>query len=63
MVVEELAKLTGVPARKTARVTPPRPLIERVFSGGTSVFGSGLVRGMRETIEDAIYDVGLRGRL
>ncbi|MFI5415587.1 MAG: signal peptide peptidase SppA, partial [Candidatus Lutacidiplasmatales archaeon] len=57
----ELSRLTGVPVTKAVRVVPPRPFFERVFSGGMASMVPGLSTGIRDTIEDALWD-GLLGR-
>lgn len=51
-----LARATGVPARRVVRLLPPRPLFERLISGGAGY--SGLRGRLRETLEDALFDVG-----
>ena len=62
MALEELAHATGVPSRRTVRVTPPRPLLERVLSGGQSELGGGLLGRIHEAVEDHLLDLG-SGRL
>jgi protease-4 len=57
----ELSRLTGVPASKAVRVVPPRPFFERVFSGGMAGVVPGLSTGVRDVVEDAIWD-GILGR-
>jgi protease-4 len=59
--LDELARMTGVPSRKTVLVAPPRPFFERVFSSGMSSLGAGLVDGIRGEVEDAVLDAWLRG--
>lgn len=54
--LEELARLTGVPSRKTVRASPPRPLFERLFSGAASSFGSTLVGRFQDAVEDSLLD-------
>jgi protease IV len=58
----ELARITGVRPSKLVRVSPPRPFFERMMSTGLSVVGPGLVAGMRDSVEDALWDalVGIR---
>lgn len=60
-VLEELARATGVPSRKTIRVAPPRPFLDRVLSGGASAFAAGFGDRLRESVEDAAFDVGELG--
>ncbi len=57
LVLEELAQLTGVPSRKLVRVAPPRPLLDRVLSGGANDVGGGLVGRFRDAVEDAVVDL------
>ncbi|MGA7475754.1 MAG: signal peptide peptidase SppA [Thermoplasmata archaeon] len=54
--LEELAQLTGVPSRKTVRVTPPRSLLDRVFAGPAASLGSGLFGRFQDAVEDAVLD-------
>ena len=60
--LEELSRLTGVPARKTLLVQPPRPFFDRLFSAGVASVGGGISRGIRNEIEEAVGDalLGLR---
>lgn len=58
----ELSRLTGVPVRRTLRVAPTRPFLERVLAGGMSVFGTELATRFQEVAEDAAWSSGL-GRL
>jgi len=60
--LEELARLTGVPVRKTVRVVPPRPFLERMFAGGAGMAVGALGERFREGLEDAILDMGGLGR-
>lgn len=52
----ELSRLTGVPVAKAVRVVPPRPFLERVFSNGMSAALPGLSTGVRDMVEDAVWD-------
>jgi protease IV len=61
--LQELARLTGVPVRKAVRVVPPRPFLERLFSSGALGVGPALSEGVRESLEDALVDLSVRGRL
>ncbi len=54
--LEALAQATGVPAFKTVRVAPPRPFLERLFSGGMSGVFGGLRGSLEETMEDALVE-------
>jgi protease IV len=56
VALEELSRMTGVPARRTIRVTPPRPFFERLFSGGSAVVGERLVGAVRDGLEELLYD-------
>jgi len=61
--LEDLARVTGVPVRKTVRVAPPRPLFDRLFSGGAGAVAAGLTSRIQESVEDALLDwsgLGLR---
>ncbi len=58
LVLEELSRLTGVPSRRTVRVLPPRPWLDRVLNGGQNELGGGLLGRFRESVEDAVLDVG-----
>jgi protease IV len=57
----ELSRLTGVPSSKAVRVVPPRPFFERMFSGGMAAVVPGLSTGVRDVVEDALWD-GTFGR-
>jgi len=57
-----LSETTGVAVRKTVRLAPPRPFIDRVLSGGSASLG-GLSGRVHDVIEDAVLDLsgfGLR---
>jgi protease IV len=57
----ELARITGVPAKKLVRVAPPRSFLERVTGGfGGSVADVAQVR-VREALEDALLDLRFGG--
>ena len=60
--LDELGRLTGVAVRRTVSVAPPRPFLERFFSRGLSAVGAGFAGGLRENLEDAVYDAVLAGR-
>lgn len=55
-VIEELSKLTGVPSRKTVRVSPPRTFLDRLLTGGSNDVGGGLFGRLRDTLQDAVID-------
>lgn len=59
--LEELARFTGVPSRKAVRVSPPRPFLERLLSGGSGHGSGGLTGRFREALEDAVLDLGGTG--
>jgi protease IV len=63
MVLEELARATGVPSRKTIRVAPPRPLIDRLLSGGAHAIAGGFLDRVRDSVEDSLFDLGGVGGL
>jgi protease-4 len=54
--LDALSQLTGVAARRTVRVTPPRPFFDRVFARGVSALGPSLFSGLRDTLEDWILE-------
>jgi protease IV len=58
LALEELAQLTGVPARKTVRVAPPRAFLERLFSGSAGAMGTGFAARIQESLEDSLFDAG-----
>ncbi len=58
IAIEELARLTGVPSRKTVRVAPPRALVDRILYGGANDVGRGLFGRMSDAVEDAVVDLG-----
>jgi protease-4 len=60
--LEELARITGVPSRKTVKVTPPRSFLERMLAGGAASVGPVLSQGVRDAVEDAVLDMSVRGR-
>jgi len=63
LALEELARLTGVPSRKTLRVAPPRSFFERMLTGSGSELGGGLLGRLQDTVEDAVLDLGGTGLL
>jgi protease IV len=54
--LDELARMTGVAARKTVRIAPPRPLLDRLFAGGAGAFAGGLTSRIQDSVEDALLD-------
>ncbi|MGA8542012.1 MAG: signal peptide peptidase SppA [Thermoplasmata archaeon] len=61
--LEELSRMTGVSARKTVRVAPPRTLLDRILSGGASAVATGFSARIQESIEDSLFDGGGLGLL
>lgn len=59
--LQELSRITGVPVERTVRVVPPRPLLERIFSGGAGVVGDRIRDGIQDAVEDLLYN-SLYGR-
>jgi protease-4 len=58
----ELGRMTGVAPTKVVRIAPPRPFFERMFSGGMGAVVPGLTTGIRDAVEDAVWDGLLFGR-
>jgi protease-4 len=58
----ELGRLTGVRTSKLVRIAPPRPFFERVFSSGMSAIVPGFTTGVRDAVEDAVWDGMFLGR-
>ncbi len=56
--LEELARTTGVPVRKTVRVLPPRPFLDRILSGSQNDVQGGLLGRFHDAVEDAVFDLG-----
>jgi len=54
--LEALAEVTGVSSRRTLRLSPPRPLFDRLLNGSASSLGSGLVSRIQDAIEDAVLE-------
>ena len=54
--LEDLAQLTGVPSRRTVRVTPPRSLFDRLVGGAASSLGTSLAGRFHDALEDAVLD-------
>jgi protease IV len=58
MALEELARATGIASRKTVRLAPPRPFLDRILSGGASAVVGGFGGRVREAVEDSVLDLG-----
>ncbi|MGP8077592.1 MAG: signal peptide peptidase SppA [Thermoplasmata archaeon] len=58
VALEQLSGAVGVPVRRAVRIAPPRPLFERLFSRGLASGFDGLTAGLRESLEDAVVDLG-----
>jgi protease IV len=58
VALAELARLTGVPVRKAVRIAPPRPFLERLFSGTGVDASGGLAGRFHDLLEDTILDLG-----
>ncbi len=56
MALQALAQTTGVAAHRAVRFAPPRPLFERILSGGMESIGPGLIGRLRESVEDSVWD-------
>ena len=54
--LEALAQAVGVPSRRTIRVQPPRPFLERLVGGGVSVIASGVRTSLSDLLEDALVE-------
>lgn len=53
--LEELAGMTGVPSRRTVGVAPPRPFLERMFSGSMGVLSEHLTQRLQDSVEDRLW--------
>ncbi len=62
LALEELARATGVPSRKTLRLAPPRPFLDRLLAGGASSIAGGMSERLRDAIEESVLDAGGLGR-
>jgi protease-4 len=58
--LEELGRLTGVSTRKVVRAVPPRPFLQQMLSGAASAFAPGLVQGLQDSVEDAMFEAAVR---
>jgi len=61
LALEELARATGVPSRKTVRLAPPRPFLDRLLTGGANSIAGGLFERIREAVEDSVLEPGAVG--
>lgn len=61
-VLEALAQETRVSSRRTVRVSPPRPFLERLFSNGMAGVTTSLGTRLTELVEDALLDLRSGGR-
>ncbi|MHB8352100.1 MAG: signal peptide peptidase SppA [Thermoplasmata archaeon] len=59
----ELARLTGVSARRTVRIEPARPFLERILSGGLRSLGPAFGVGVGEALEDLAMEGWTAGGL
>jgi protease IV len=58
IALEELAQSVGVPSRKAVRIGPPRPFLERLFSGGANGIATSVSERLHESLEDSLFDLG-----
>ncbi len=58
MALEALSQMTGIPARKTIDLAPPRPFFERFFSSGFQMMGDRLSASARNSLEDLVLESG-----
>jgi protease IV len=58
LVLQELARVAGVPSGKVLRVGPPIPFLQRMLSGGANDLGGGLVGRVHDAVEDSLFDLG-----
>lgn len=56
--LESLAQMTGVSARRVVRVVPPRPFLERLFSGGFQSLRAELHEGLVDSLESWLLEGG-----
>lgn len=52
--LESLAQLTGIPARRTVGVAPPRPFFERLMAGSMGMLSERLTQHLQESVEDSL---------
>jgi len=53
-----LSEAVGVPVRRTVRVVPPRPFLERLLTGNRNGVPGGGYFGIRDLLEDALWELG-----
>lgn len=58
--LDDLGRLTGVAPRRTVRLTPPRPLLERLLTPVAQGLGQGAWNHLTESIEDGLLAGSLR---
>ena len=56
LALEALAQMTGVPAHRAVRFSPPQPFLQRMLSGSMDTVGPGFLGRLRESIEDSVLD-------
>jgi len=59
--LQDLSTMTGVPVRKSVRVVPPRPFLERFFGGAGWSLSRGLSESLRDSLEEILLDASWRG--
>jgi len=59
----QLAGAVGLPVERAVRIAPRRPFLERIFARGFSAGSAGVASGLRDSLEDAIVDLGGPGWL
>lgn len=52
--LEELGRLTGVAPRRTVRLAPPRPFLERILNPVAQSLGRGAWSHLTESVEDSL---------
>lgn len=56
LALDALSKLTGVPTYRAVRISPPRPLLERILTGPMDSLGPRLFARFRESVEDSLFE-------
>lgn len=59
--LEELARMTGIPARKRVELVPPRPFLERLLAGPMSSVSSSLASAVHASVEESLEDLIIAG--
>lgn len=62
VALEALSQMTGIPARRTLELAPPRPFLDRFFSRGFQVMGDRITSSVRNSLEDLVFDSGMYRR-